>query len=340
MKTLQITFLLVLFATLANATILTVSNNINSPGQYTTLQAAIDAATAGDTIYVSGSPYSYGDVSVTKQLTFVGAGYNPNNQFFYSTSVNTFNLHADGITIIGFQIGLINGYPPINYITLKRNNIGIIQFRDGNSLSINWVIYKNIINSIYSRNQWPSTVPTENFSITNNIITGIFESFEYNTILISNNIFLNYTGSVFSGMTNTIVTNNIFYGTSTLGCNYCTFNNNISVGNDHPNFIYDSNTGGGNLENAALQFESVADTAFDYAYDYHLATGSPGIGAGTDASDIGIYGGGYPFPSGGDVPWQTSAMPAIPQIMKMDIQNATLPVDGTLQVKIKARKQD
>jgi hypothetical protein len=78
---------------------------------------------------------------------------------------------------------------------------------------------------------------------------------------------------------------------------------------------------------------------FNYSYDYHLDTGSPGIAAGTDGTDIGIYGGLYPFPGGENVPWQTSAMPTLPQIYKMNVLNPTLPIDGTLQVKIEATSQ-
>ena len=36
----------------AKAAVITVSNNPNSPGQYTSLQTAIDAAASGDTLYV------------------------------------------------------------------------------------------------------------------------------------------------------------------------------------------------------------------------------------------------------------------------------------------------
>jgi len=44
----------------AHAAILTVNNNSTSPGQYTSLQAAITAAHAGDTLLVSGSNTDYG----------------------------------------------------------------------------------------------------------------------------------------------------------------------------------------------------------------------------------------------------------------------------------------
>ena len=67
--------LLTLFISLAgNATILTVNNNNPSPGQYSDLQVAIDAANAGDTLLIHRSPTSYGNATITKQLTLIGEG--------------------------------------------------------------------------------------------------------------------------------------------------------------------------------------------------------------------------------------------------------------------------
>ena len=56
------------------ATIITVDNNVNSPADYTDLQTAIDAATAGDTIYVAGSNTTYGAKNVTKKLNIPDFG--------------------------------------------------------------------------------------------------------------------------------------------------------------------------------------------------------------------------------------------------------------------------
>jgi len=111
------------------------------------------------------------------------------------------------------------------------------------------------------------------------------------------------------------------------------------LGGANTSFDYASNTGGGNLENVDPLFVSVASSVFDFSYDYHLEDLSPGKEAGTDGTDIGIYGGSYAFPSGGDVPWQTSAMPALPQILRMNILNTVLPENGTLQVQIEAKSQ-
>jgi hypothetical protein len=60
MKTILTTLIVGIFSLSSMATVHTVSNNPNSPGEYNNLQTAIDAATNGDTLYVHGSPTSYG----------------------------------------------------------------------------------------------------------------------------------------------------------------------------------------------------------------------------------------------------------------------------------------
>ena len=52
--------LTLLVATCATfAATITVSNNFNSPAQYTDIQEAVDAAASGDTILIAGSPTTY-----------------------------------------------------------------------------------------------------------------------------------------------------------------------------------------------------------------------------------------------------------------------------------------
>jgi hypothetical protein len=56
---------------------LTVSNLSTSPGQYTSLQTAINAANAGDTILVSGSGTDYAlntTINISKPVTLYGPG--------------------------------------------------------------------------------------------------------------------------------------------------------------------------------------------------------------------------------------------------------------------------
>ena len=52
-----------------------VNNNTDFDADFTTLQAAVDAATNNDTIYVEGSATAYDGATIDKPLTIVGPGY-------------------------------------------------------------------------------------------------------------------------------------------------------------------------------------------------------------------------------------------------------------------------
>lgn len=57
------------------ATVRTVSNNAGTVAQYTTIQAAVNAAVNGDTIYLHGSTVPYVGFTVTdKRLVVIGPG--------------------------------------------------------------------------------------------------------------------------------------------------------------------------------------------------------------------------------------------------------------------------
>jgi hypothetical protein len=360
MKNLKVHFLLLLtFAVLsANGAILIVNNNPNNPGNYTNLQDAIDAASPEDTILVSGSETYYSGatpgtyISINKPLTLIGAGYNPYTQYRLASKLYGINFTSDAendpsySTIMGFYIsGNINANGSyINYINIHRNRIdGDIEFNNGTYSNWNyWSIRNNIIYMISNYNLNPGLA---NSNIENNIIRYRVHNLNTGSIIFSNNIFTcgTYYENVFLvDVSYCQFINNIFFG----GSYYsepinCTFTNNIIYGynNAYGSFNCTTNTCENNFVDSDPVFVSVSDYFFNYSYDYHLDTGSPGLAAGTDGTDIGIYGGLYPFPGGELVPWQTSAMPTLPQIYKMNVLNPTLPIDGTLQVKIEATSQ-
>jgi hypothetical protein len=348
MKKQFLLFILAIFyASQLDATIITVSNNVqdNNAAQYSSLQDAFDAASAGDTVFVSGSSTSYGYVYLSKQIVLIGAGYNPNNQTQLKSQITQFSIeigmdgfgnpvsNPSGTKIMGFEISYMFVYDNVNDIEVARNYISYLYFY-GSGLT-DWLIINNIIYSIYNSNNYAIGVV-----ISNNIITYDIYRSSGSSVLISNNLFIKASGASFVNVENAIITNNIFYGAETSGCDYCTFNNNISIGGGYTEFAYENNSAANNLVSTNPQFESVAATAFSYGDDYHLGSSSPGIEGGTDNTDIGIYGGSYPFPSGGDVPYQTSAMPNFPQIIDMNVQNAVLPQNETLQVQVEAKTQE
>ncbi len=355
MKKITLTFAAILFMAISTyATVWTVNNNSanNSAANYTSLQTAIDSASTGDTLYVSGSPLNYGTVYVNKQLVFIGAGYREIGAERYASKVTTFTLidakdalnnvisTSSGSVFTGFLGNISSTTLGISNISIIRNKGTFSYCGATNSPAVNWIFINNIITNI---NYYSYHTYCNNFQILNNIITGICY-LQYSTA--KNNLFLNSTAYI----TGSYITenNNIHHGANTHTLNNSTIKNNLSYasGSTTVNTSFDyatTNFDTNNVVNQDPKFVNVAvsiSPSFDYAYDYHLQSSSPAIGAGTNGTDIGIYGGDYPFPSGGPVPLQTSALPGIPQITDLQISNFVIPIDSALHIHIKARVRD
>lgn len=343
----------------AFATTFTVSNNPDRPAQFDNITAAIAAANHGDTVYVHGSQYSYGDFSITKRLVMIGAGYNSNNQFALSTKVGNITLvrtvgveNSTGTTIMGFWCNTINASAssPITNVTIFRNRIDSqLRAYSGGVKFSDWLIYNNIIVQIYLGNDGsgPTSISSTNILIQNNFIFGFIADGTSTSILIDHNVFINAgLGALYYAT----ISNNIFVrNTGTIfggNVSFCTFNNNFSslstITSVAPgtSFLNGSNSGSGNISPAANPFVNVPDlSAFLFTSNYRIVAGSPADNAGTDGTDLGVYGGTYPFPSGGPIGggFDTSALPAIPQITDFNIQNATIQPASSLNVNVKAR---
>ena len=109
MKKKILTLVAVCAAMTANATVLRVSNVNGSTAPYSTIQSAVDAATAGDTIMVDGSTESYGETEIDKQLVLIGPGYWINDNELVQEAVPSakvqfiVNKGAAGTIIKGFS---------------------------------------------------------------------------------------------------------------------------------------------------------------------------------------------------------------------------------------------
>lgn len=361
MKTIPVLFLMLISLT-SMATIRTVNNR--GGAQFTSLQAALDAATVGDTIYVFGSVVSYGDVTVRKRLILIGAGYKPINQQNMPSTIGTMSLFRDtgssdpsGSVISGFSISSLYGYQStsgfaVNNIRLFRNYIRSLNTAGNNTFASGWLVYNNIIDAL-AGSFFSGT--TRNIAIQNNIIKNL-TNFSEPSVLVDHNLF--WGAGNLSSVSYVIFSNNIFVrsaGDIFSSVNYCTFTNNLSnqssIGpassysptNNFVNSFLGSgggaNTGGGNLIGVDPQFQSVTtfDTFTD-TFNYRLRSTSPARNAGSDGLDLGIYAGAYPFPSGGAAGsgFDMSATPPIPQVTEMNIQNATVNPNGNITVQIRA----
>lgn len=338
-------FLLSLIACLAigslNATIFTVDNNSVSAGQYTDLQLAIDNSSAGDTLHIIGSLTSYGSVTLNKQLTLIGAGYNSPNQFNLSTQISTLTMgqalpnNPSNSKIMGCNITSVTWSFATNYDNITFERCRIASATMAANLCTGWLFQNNLINTI-------NLGDNANLVIQNNVITGLITNSDEPTVLISNNLFTKSGATAyFSGVSAATIANNIFYqGGGPQGCTMSTFNNNVTFGTANDAIPYGDNIGSNNQVGVDPQFNSISGTGFFYSNDYRFPSSSPAANAGTDGTDIGIYGSVVPFPIGGPSPYLTSAPPRIPQIMELNVLNSTIFQGDSISVQVRARKQN
>ncbi|MCH6202047.1 hypothetical protein MMU07_20895 [Aquiflexum sp. LQ15W] len=340
MKTIYKLFTLICYMAVyqVHAAVITVSNRPGDIAQFTSITAAINAASDGDFIYVSSSGTSYGSFTLSKRLTIVGAGHNPNVNDPLASELGQVSLAAgsSGSQFIGLRIFVITfsgSATEINNITIKRNSLNqtVTTAININSNSRNWTIEENIIGRIGS-NSGPDF--QESHLIRNNIIVSFVSGVKFSTF--SNNIFKT-TGEVFTpqiSQSNNIV-NNIFFQNN-LNNDFaanrivnCVFNNNIFFGSNNPTSLPagNNNTGENNFFVNPL-FVSVPNNTFNYGNDYMLQASSQGINAGTDGTDIGLFGG---------IGYTVSGEPAIPQVTLFNILNPIVPQNGNLNVRIESR---
>lgn len=298
------------------------------------LKAAYEASTDGDTIYLPGGAFNMPN-SFKKQLTIFGAGHYPDStQATRKTTLNSqlnLNVNADNFYIEGVDI---NGdirfeyEKSINNVTIKRckfTNLQINKSSDNTSDTTycnNISIIGNVINhSLYLRNA-RNVLLSNNIirydirnSYTNQIVNNLFIYYYYYNIYdsdnnyIANNIFLHNTNNLVSGNGNAFHNNIIVYYSPGYGVAPELSGNYVGVSRD---IILVNQTG----------------TSFNYSHDYHLQ--SPDDYVGTDGTQVGIYGGAFPYKEG--------AVPSNPHI-QIAVIEATAS-NGQLNVEIKAASQE
>ncbi len=337
-------------ATFAQSHILTVSNYSQYPAQYSSLKDAIDAAQPGDTIYVFGSPNVYSGVTIEKDsLTIIGPGFSPISYTNYEANVSAINIYGgDYITIEGLYLSdnygavYISGRYVSSTYTDYSSNIRI----EGNYLSgikivdesNNIILKGNIIKTHIILGEYDNDDNHDdevyNIVFANNYIkTSPVIKNRYVTSTFVNNIFTYPFAESYSAN----VKNNIFYLSTTDtepwdNCSSCHYDNNLFYNemSDFPFSTSDTSiTNNGNILNKDPQFVNFANP-YSVDADYHLQPTSPGHNAGTDGTDLGIYGGGYDFRERGEVPY-------LPVIYDFSIYNPQLQPNDTLKVKLRVR---
>lgn len=321
----------------------TVNTNL-TPGQFTNINTAINSVNNGDTIYVL-PPYNNSDVTITKSVTLIALGSHADVQNSMSTLVNNVVVDANvsNVSISGFKLGtILLGFKNSNIIVSNCFINQTITLAD--SLS-NILIHNNIFNSYGGYNiigaTWNPCVQGYYFSGSNivihkNIFNGIITGLKATPSFITNNIFLGNTAFYIPSSCNyeidfAYIRNNIFYSAEPSGTGQnCIVQNNITY---HPNVALNPLPGNGNLDNVNPLFVNYPSTGgpFDWNFNFHLQSTSPGIGAGTDGTNIGIEGGMF----GSSFQGETLGFPVI---RKMNVQNFNVPLNGNVNVNVRSTK--
>ena len=303
----------------------TVNNAPGSQAQYSTINAAIDAASPGDIILVQGSGINYGPINLTKRLAIIGTGY-----FLNQNGVNTqatggtaefgvvsFNAGSEGSIFTGFKFSDLNTATG-NIIVSRCQFVNTGVF--GTSVA-NFVIKQCFCNG--------SDLRGGHFILKNNIMLGGLYMTAGEAI---NNIINrdNQRGHIYHFSNAVSVRNNIFGNSQFV--NGAT-NPPFQVPNEgrFHNVFCDINVSGyvsgGNIVGADFNSLFVSgDNSLDGRY--RLSANSVARGAGDNATDCGAF--------GGDEPYVPSGIPFIPNIYELTVPNVGTSGSG-IRVTIKAK---
>jgi hypothetical protein len=313
-----------------------------APQVFTSLNTALAATQANDRVYLSGGSFQYqGSMIIDKPLHFIGTGIDPDSTI------------ATGRTNMGATGGFIYCTTAATGSTFTGLNFQ------------NWVAYGNGTNNtafddptnmLFQRCRFTKFFTTEaGLNSSSTTFDECIFSEELNSaatgttvVLLSNCLFLNSSGpnSVADG--GLTAQNTVFLGTGSLqfGNNSsalyqnCIFQVPITVVNlnaiyQHCMFVDGvlpaQSTGSNNLfgQTAGTIFVNETNNVLEDTDDLRLAASSPGINAGSDGTDIGLYGGS---------PWKEGSVPVNPHFRQVSVAGST-DANGDLPVTITVAAQ-
>ncbi len=313
----------------AKAQSLIAVQNGSAPKFFQQVDDAITNSTDGDTIYIPGGSWNIG-VPINKRLHLIGVGHHPDSTkvTFPTTIIGEVTLATGAsngsLTGILIKDGFNSSNATISSYSVSRCRISILQFSSKNS---NFMFVENILEQNISSSGPESA---SNFSFLNNFIGYLNGVYFPNNSIYKNNIF-SYSSWYGYSSQYSLFENNIFFSNIISSILNSTFKNNLFV----PQVVFPNgtNVGSNNIVNQELTtiFVNQEGSTFNYTHDYHLQSTCPGKNAGTDGTDIGIYGGIYP--------WKAGSVPANPHFQSLKI-SPTTDTNGNLNVKIKVAAQD
>ncbi len=310
-----------LICSVSYAKIWRVNNNNGVTADFTTAQAANNDAAVqnGDTIHLEPSLAHYGELDVTKTLTWISTGafldIYPNEQFSANVGrVAGLNISRPGCQNSVFQI-YVTAAITIDQVGITINrcyvegDIRIINTGNGN------INNNNTVTTSFIRGELRINTGN-NIVISNNIIGGAVGVGAQTILAVITNNVINARLDQAAAMNNSIVENNIFnkitaaytFTNSAVQYNMSGAVGVLPAGNNNQNNI--------TMSNVFVNNDGIIDSSFV------LKAGSPAIGAGSSGVNLGAFGGVSPF--------KLKMQPPIPSIYK--IQASSIATGNTLNV--------
>lgn len=312
-------------------------HHIGKPYFTQNIDSALKNSLDGDTIYLPGGNF-VGNINISKSIYLIGVGFNDDSsKATYATKIFGNVLIKKGV-----------GFASVNGLSLKdyvigigdsTNNILIKNCYSGGITLGNYCANISILNNI-SLGGISSNYSNKNIYISNNIVKGALSAFKYS--YFANNVFLqilNNGQQILIDCDNNEFKNNIFlpdlvnYVSNSYENEYNIFKNNLygtyygnPYSSSNTNSLFNNYTG----QNDTITFTS-GYISFSLSGNYHLKGTSPGKNGGSDGTDVGIYGGAFP--------WQDGNIPFNPHIQTRYVAPVTKS-DGKLPVKIKVKSQN
>lgn len=355
--------LLLVSSSLLAQTIITIDNNSGSTTTYQTIQAAHDAASAGDIIYVQPSGTSYGQVTIDKELTIVGRSHNETTKV---SQLDAIIIRSSDVTLKGLSFSSLYPQssgaliaPPFERLTISDCKASSLQFGEGNvapTVIIDDIkvrgcllpgtnyIYEDATNVLFSNNIFSSPSPIYTHNTTSAVIANnIFRHYylysptititNYSTsgtAILYNNMFIsNYdTDSTIAFTGNFNLSNNLTYNYGTGNIVFTSSNGTLSDSNT----LVDTDPMFTNID--ATITESFAgnyvyNPAFRLEDDLTLQATSPALTGGGGGTEMGLYNNGFLYNTLGN----PKGIPTL-DIISYD---GAVPKNGTINVTINAK---
>lgn len=310
-------------ATSAHATIHRV-NNTGIAADFTTLQAAHDGATIGDTLHLEPSTSTYGACTFVKQLVVIGPGYflnyNAGLQATVATAITgaiTFEAGSEGCVVSGLDVqGTSTVKASLVRVEHCRFSVGNLRIAyPFGGLNLTGVV----VNGCH---------------VETDVIVG-WSSTTINDLTISGTYAVQFnfgTGGAISGeLVNCIAAGGgaALYGGNGMSISNCIFNASVTPGtSQYSNNLFSgapvpaTNGNQLNVDMASVFVGGSGDA------QYQLAPGSPAIGAGVGGADCGMFAGAEPY--------RLSGIPPVPSIFNLSAPTSTDP-DTPLEITIGTR---